>query len=213
MPLCSKINATVPREVRSDHFISRRSNTFTRIVCDRKTDGGGWLVIQRQLPNGHVSFYRGWGNYENGFGDLDGEFWYGLKKIHTLTKENDVELRIDMTTNANFRFHWTYQTFRVAGASDKYRLTIGGGVGSTGTDAMAVHNNQQFSTFDNDNDATYGTNCAQDYQGGWWYNQCFETSLTSDAYFMWNGVGSQRIAQGIYTFQLKKAEMKIRIKT
>ena len=46
---------------------------------------------------------------------------------------------------------WTYQTFRVAGASDKYRLTIGGGEGS-GWDAMAWHNGQQFSSYDTDND-------------------------------------------------------------
>ena len=43
--------------------------------CDMVTDGGGWLVIQRRLPKGKVNFVRKWDDYENGFGDLEGEFW------------------------------------------------------------------------------------------------------------------------------------------
>ena len=54
------------------------------------------VVIQRRLPNGTVNFTRDWNDYENGFGDLNGEFWYGLRNIHALTTQNDVELRIDM---------------------------------------------------------------------------------------------------------------------
>ena len=84
-------------------------------------------MIQRRLPNGQENFVRNWADYVNGFGDLNGEFWYGLKDIHTLTTNNDVELRIDMKTKGvDFKFHWTYQTFRVAGASDKYNLLLQG---------------------------------------------------------------------------------------
>ena len=102
-----------------------------------ETDGGGWLVIQRRLPNGTVNFTRDWSDYENGFGDLNGEFWYGLRNIHALTSRDEVELRIDMVMeDDDSELSWTYQTFSVAGASDKYRLTIGGGVGTHGSDAM-----------------------------------------------------------------------------
>ena len=68
-------------------------------------------------------------------------------------------------------FSWTYQTFRVAGATDNYRLTIGEGQGE-GNDAMASHNSRPFSTYDNDNDAS-AINCAFHEQGGWWYNLCY----------------------------------------
>ena len=65
---------------------------------------------------------------ENGFGDLNGEFWYGLRNLHCLTAREEVELRIDMVTKkTNTKMWWTYQTFKVAGAGDKYRLTVGGG--------------------------------------------------------------------------------------
>ena len=55
-----------------------------KVRCDMETDKGGWIVIQRRVPNGRVNFYRGWKDYEEGFGDLDSEFWYGLRNIHCL---------------------------------------------------------------------------------------------------------------------------------
>ena len=124
---------------------------YVEVHCDLETDGGGWLVIQRRLPNGPVNFTRDWADYENGFGDLNGEFWYGLRNIHALTTQDEVELRIDMVREEDGSEHsWTYQTFRVAGASDNYRLTIGDREGeSSEYDAMVHHNGQQFSTYNN----------------------------------------------------------------
>jgi hypothetical protein len=142
------------------------------------TDNGGWIVIQRRLPNGTVNFTREWCDYEDGFGDLDGEFWYGLKNIHYLTSRDDVELRIDMVMEDDgSELTWTYQTFQVAGPSDKYRLTIGGGSGQ-GQDAMEYHNGMQFSTHDADHDKKEASPpCAYEHQGGWWYNSCYHTNL------------------------------------
>ena len=150
--------------------------TYIAARCDMETDGGGWMVIQRRVTNGTVNFTRDWDDYVSGFGDLDGEFWYGLDNIHYLTTGDDVELRIDMVMEDNgSELTWTYQTFTVAGPEDMYRLTIGGGVG-TGADAMAYHNGQQFSTYGNDNDQS-GSNCAYLSQGGWWYNNCYRANL------------------------------------
>jgi len=41
---------------------------------------------------------------------------------------------------------------------------------------MAYHNGTKFSTKDNDNDS-YGRNCAIVYKGGWWYNKCHNVNL------------------------------------
>ena len=41
---------------------------------------------------------------------------------------------------------------------------------------MAYHNGKRFSTKDNDNDS-YGGNCATMYKGGWWYNKCHLVNL------------------------------------
>ena len=130
------------------------------VRCDMETDGGKWLVIQRRINGSNVNFRRNWTEYVNGFGDLEGEFWYGLEKIHCLTTREDVELRIELGNDTEPSLIWTYHTFKVGGAATKYQLTIGGGKGIGGTfDTMSHHNGSPFSTYDRDNDA-YRTNCA-----------------------------------------------------
>ena len=146
------------------------------VCCDMDTDGGGWIVIQRRI-NGSVNFYRNWTDYVYGFGDLDGEFWYGLEKIHCLTTQDDVELRIELGNGTKPSEVWTYQLFKVYGAETNYRLIIGPGQGKGGTfDAMAIHNQMQFSTRDRDNDRS-NYNCASAYGGAWWYNSCYNSNL------------------------------------
>ena len=139
-------------------------------------EGGGWLVIQRRVPGGTENFERDWEDYEDGFGDLEGEFWYGMKNIHCLTHREDVELRIELKDEAGNTKNWTYPTFQVAGTAHNYRLTIAGGTGTSGGDAMDYSNGQQFTTRDNDNDGRSG-NCAVLFQGAWWYNDCYHANL------------------------------------
>ena len=138
------------------------------------TNGGGWLVIQRRVSGGTENFYRPWEEYEDGFGNLNGEFWYGLKNIHCLTNYQDVELKIELKRDDGTGITWTYQVFKVEGPDTNYILRIGEGQGTNSYDAMAVHNNRPFSTYDQDHDAS-GGNCAQSHKGAWWYTSCYGT--------------------------------------
>ena len=169
-------------------------------------------MIQRRVSGGTENFYRGWSDYEDGFGDLNGEFWYGLNNIHCLTTRDNVELRVEVKKDDGTAITWTYQVFRVAGPGDSYRLTIGEGEGTNSYDAMAYHNNQQFSTYDRDNDILSSSNCASVHKGAWWYRNCHTSNLNGRHQ---GGSGPERLTWNdgsSYTY-FPNVEMKIRPKT
>ncbi|XP_034473401.1 angiopoietin-related protein 4-like isoform X2 [Drosophila innubila] len=69
-----------------------------KVACDAETRGGGWTIILRRM-DGTVDFYRNWAAYKEGFGDLNGEFFLGLDKIHALTEERNQELLVVLEDN------------------------------------------------------------------------------------------------------------------
>jgi len=146
--------------------------------CDTTTAGGGWLVIQKR-KDGSISFDRNWVEYEDGFGNLTEEFWYGLRAIHCLTNQGQWELRIDYTLTTGKSGYISYSNFKVGGATTQYQLSISGFSGDT-TDPFKGHNlnGAKFTTRDRDNDK-FRANCAVPSQnndlgngGGWWFNSC-----------------------------------------
>ena len=52
-------------------------------------------MLQKRLKV-PVDFNRDWCNDKRGFGDLNGEFWLGLDKIHRLTWKTQNSLRVDL---------------------------------------------------------------------------------------------------------------------
>ena len=100
------------------------------VFCDQTTAGGGWTVFQKRL-DGTVDFYLYWNNYTAGFGDLNGEFWLGLDKIHRLTSGDSNMLRVDLEDfEGNTRFA-EYDMFSVMSENDKYKLNLGAYSGMT----------------------------------------------------------------------------------
>ena len=176
------------------------------------TDGGGWIVFQRRT-NGCVDFYLKWADYVEGFGDLNGEFWLGLDKIHRLTMaRRSSTLRIDMEDFDEVKKFAQYSSFKVGGALTKYTLTVSGYSGN-GRDGMDFHNGMKFSTHDNDNDL-YSKNCALSFKGAWWYNNCHQSNLNGQ-YLA--GQHSMTYADGVNWYHwkgdhysLKMTEMKLR---
>ena len=174
-----------------------------------ETDGGGWTVLQRR-QDGSADFYRGWVDYEMGFGKLDNEFWLGLSKIHRLTKI-DSSLRVDLEDfNQNTRYAH-YDTFSVGDVSAEYVLTVGGYSGTAG-DSLGGVSGMKFSTKDNDNDVS-SSHCAQRYQGAWWFGACHHSHLNGQylgGFHNRNAHGVQwRHWTGTY-YSLRFSEMKLR---
>ena len=81
-------------------------------------------MFQRR-QNASVNFYRGWKDYKNGFGNLNGNFWLGLDKIHRLTKSGQNVLRVDLMSWTSKRAYAKYGSFSVASESDVYKLNLG----------------------------------------------------------------------------------------
>ena len=164
-----------------------------------ETDGGGWTVFQRR-KDGSVDFYRNWTDYEYGFGDLNGEFWLGLNKIHRLTKKQSNSLRVDLG-DFQKKVYALYPTFSVGNSASKYTLTVEGYSGTAG-DSLDYHNGQKFSTRDEDNDESSGS-CAISSQSGWWYNNCNYSDLNKHYRYSiyWNDWSG---------FYIRFAEMKTR---
>ncbi|KAK3778026.1 hypothetical protein RRG08_046682, partial [Elysia crispata] len=111
--------------------------------------------------------------------------------IYNLTDTHPYELRIDFRVNGQEMFA-EYSTFRIEDESDKYRLRLGSYSGTIGemttSQGLSYHNNQQFTTFDRDNDA-YGENCAVLNHGAWWYKSCVNSNL--------NGIWLEKAVKGV----------------
>jgi len=160
-----------------DCWCGRKWN-IANVYCDTTTANGGWTVIQRR-KDGSENFNRSWADYKKGFGDLNSEFWYGLKAMNCITQSGQWELRVDFEFPNKTRSYLHYNLFRVGRASKEYPLTISGFIGITPTDPFTSTGNsingQRFSTNDNDN---YCANCTK-HNGGWWHNKCWNVNLNT----------------------------------
>ena len=128
------------------------------------------MVIQRNKKGGVKTFNKKWKDYEEGFGDLNGDkLWYGLKALNCFTENGQWELRIDFQFINNTWSHLHYKQFKVGNTSAEYPLTIGGFTGAEDPFAYPSLIRMRFSTFDNDNDPRSNFNCASGNRGGWWH--------------------------------------------
>ncbi len=80
-------------------------------------------MFQRRL-DGSVDFYRGWQYYKHGFGNLTGEFWLGLDKIHRLTTASHNKLRVDMEDTSENTSYAEYDSVFVTGEGQNYKMSL-----------------------------------------------------------------------------------------
>lgn len=156
-------------------ILPRDSREALKVYCDQETSGGGWTVVQRRT-DGKEDFNRNWSAYKSGFGSPLGEFWLGNDNLHRLTRDNATMLRVDLW-DIYGQYWWAeYDSFAVAGEGEGYAVQFHGYTGNA-SDAMAsYHQGMKFSTRDNDQDLS-NTNCADSYQGGWWYSHCQHVNI------------------------------------
>jgi len=58
----------------------------------------GWILMQRKVTGGVVTFRQPWIEYRDGFGMTTGNdnYWLGLEKIYRLQQFGNVRLRIEV---------------------------------------------------------------------------------------------------------------------
>ena len=190
---------------------SNDSESF-EVVCDLETNGTEWIIFQRRF-DGSEDFYLPWEDYKNGFGDLTGEHWLGLEKLHRLTTNGVWQLRVDLEDFSGNTAFAEYSNFAIGDASTNYRLSIGAFFGTAG-DSLGWNANMAFSSYNQDHDTyeEYDGSCAVAWSGAWWYASCGASNLnglylgaskndkTGMVWWMW---------KSDYEV-LKKSEMKIR---
>ncbi|XP_034481278.1 microfibril-associated glycoprotein 4-like isoform X1 [Drosophila innubila] len=183
-----------------------------KVACDAETQGGGWTIILRRI-DGSVNFHRNWTEYNNGFGDLNGEFFIGLDKIHEMTAERNQELLVlleDFEGNKTFE---KYDEFAIGNEDQQYELHTLGKASGTAGNSLLYHHGSKFSTFDRDIDGESDIHCAEQSTGGWWYRSnyyCQSCKLTGT-------YGNNDYDKGVNwdtfrgsEYSLKKAVMMIR---
>ncbi|KFW65939.1 Ficolin-1, partial [Pygoscelis adeliae] len=118
----------------------------------------------------------------------------------------------DLRDFENNYYFAKYASFRVLGESEKYKLVLGDFLGGNAGDSLSYHKDMPFSTTDQDNDMS-SFNCATEYKGAWWYNDCHYSNLNG---MYWLGVHGS-YADGInwktgkeYHYSHKRTEMKFR---
>ncbi|XP_033643378.1 fibrinogen C domain-containing protein 1-like [Asterias rubens] len=139
--------------------------------CDMETAESGFIVIQRRR-DGSVDFNRSWSEYQEGFGDLEGEFWWGNEKLRTLTdtEVSTWELVVDLEAFDGDVGRVRYGNFSVTG--ELYDLTVEDFDSLNDEGDGLVQQQLAFTTIDEDNDKSRPKNCARERKGGWWYTKC-----------------------------------------
>ncbi|XP_029030476.1 angiopoietin-related protein 5 [Betta splendens] len=158
------------------------------VFCEMDYMDGGWTVMQRRT-DGLTDFKRPWADYADGFGNLAGEHWLGLKKVFHIVNQKDArfQLHIALVSEDDVTSYASYDDFSLDGETQFFSLRLGRYAGSAG-DAFRGYDQEQnqdtapFSASDVDNDGcepscsmgdrTVESCSARHNHTGWWFNRC-----------------------------------------
>ncbi|KAF7473163.1 Hypothetical predicted protein [Marmota monax] len=193
-------------------------------MCDMDYRGGGWTVIQKRI-DGTIDFQRLWCDYLDGFGDLLGEFWLGLKKIFYIVNQKNTSfmLYVALESEDDMFAYASYDTFWLEDETRFFKIHLGRYSGNAGDAFRGLRkednqNAMPFSTSDVDNDGCRPA-CLVNGQSvkscshlknntGWWFNQCGLANLNGIHHFP-----GKLLASGIQWGTWTKNNLPVKIKS
>ncbi|XP_067603750.1 angiopoietin-related protein 5 [Pseudorca crassidens] len=169
------------------------------VMCDMDYRGGGWTVIQKRI-DGIIDFQRLWCDYLDGFGDLLGEFWLGLKKIFYIVNQKNTSfmLYVALESEDDTFAYASYDNFWLEDETRFFKMHLGRYSGNAGDAFRGFRkednqNAMPFSTSDVDNDGCRPVcfingqpvkSCSHlSNNTGWWFNKCGLANLNGIHYF------------------------------
>ncbi|XP_007554982.1 angiopoietin-related protein 3-like [Poecilia formosa] len=147
------------------------------VFCDMSRGRGATVIQQRR--DGSMNFDQPWEKYENGFGELQGEFWLGLKKMYSLASQGNSVLRIQLEDWKQNR-HFIEYRFYLEGPDSDYAIQLEYLSGSL-PNPLSNHTGVVFSTKDRDNGRHWASRCSHPQSGGWWLSSCGDANLNGVA--------------------------------
>lgn len=159
------------------YTIQPESSQPFNVLCEM-TSEGGWTVIQKR-HDGSQNFNQLWENYKRGFGNLNGEFWLGLENIHSLSKQGQYLLQVEVSDWAGQQQPAALYRLQLDGEEQKFALHLEQESSSRVQEQIMTTgaSGLPFSTADRDNDLAADINCAELLSGGWWFSSCGDSNL------------------------------------
>jgi len=73
----------------------------------------GWILMQRKVTGGSVSFNQNWATYRDGFGSATGNdnYWLGLDKVYRLMQLYRIRLRVEVYEKETILLIYTLNVF------------------------------------------------------------------------------------------------------
>ena len=125
-----------------------------------------YIVIQRRSSPFDILFNRTWSDYKVGFGDVTGDFWLGLDKLHAITAQpyTRYSLRIEATTSTGAVVYVETGDFSIGDEKQRYKIMSIGRVVMKTTSNL-LKKDQVFAAQDKDQKFK----CGMRYNGFWYY--------------------------------------------
>lgn len=190
------------------------------VLCQMEIAGGGWTVVQQNLPERELIMNRKLVAYNTGMGDLLTNFWFGNEFLHNITSGNNNEVMFILTDANGDVSYPLYEGFSVGGIESEFQLSVGNyryiGIGRIlYNDDFKTHNGYKFSAKNEDNDNESSMKCAKDIaKAGFWYggHNCYRVNINgiAEATDRTGIVFAEITGNGETVTPLKKTQMLVR---